>query len=260
MLHLCVKTINVKNTKVLKTITRHIPNTITSLNLFSGCLAIAFAYRGYLDIAAYCIFAAAIFDFFDGFTARLLKAYSPLGLQLDSLADMVSFGVAPAVLLHVVLYNKLGASVNDLSLLVISFIPFVLAVFSGLRLAKFNIDTRQSESFIGMPTPACTLLVASAVLASLHSEFIREVMSSSWLIIVSSIILSLLLVSEIPMFSLKFKKQSSSSTFFKKYAVQLVFLALCLVSPIFFGWFCIAAMILLYIAISVVLWLVKPKN
>lgn len=244
----------------MKAITRHIPNTITSLNLFSGCLAITFAFRGYLDIAVYCIFAAAVFDFFDGFTARLLKAYSPMGLQLDSLADMVTFGVAPAVLLHIILYNNLGASVNDLSLLVISFIPFVLAVFSGLRLAKFNIDTRQTESFIGMPTPACTLLIASTVLASLYNEQISKILTYNWIIITSSIVLSLLLVSEIPMFSLKFKKQGSWSIFFKKYTVQLIFLVLCLLSPIFFGLFCIAAMILLYLIISIVLWLVKPKK
>ena len=241
----------------MKAITRHIPNTITSLNLFSGCLAVTFAFRGYLDIAVYCIFAAAVFDFFDGFAARLLKAYSPMGLQLDSLADMVSFGVAPAVLLHVVLYNNLGASISDLPLFAVSAIPFVLAVFSGLRLAKFNIDTRQTESFIGMPTPACTLLIASTVLASLYDEQIRCLLTHSWVIIASSIVLSLLLVSEIPMFSLKFKKQENRSAFFKKYTVQLVFLVLCLLSPIFFGVFCIAVMILLYIVISVVLWLVK---
>lgn len=244
----------------MKAITQHIPNTITSLNLFSGCLAITFAFRGYLDIAAYCIFAAAIFDFFDGFAARLLKAYSEMGLQLDSLADMVSFGVAPAVMLHVVLYNNLGASVNDLSLFAISVIPFVLAVFSGIRLAKFNVDTRQTESFIGMPTPACTLLVASTVLASLYNEHIHAILTHNWAIIVSSIVLSLLLVSEIPMFSLKFKKQDSTAAFFKKYTVQLVFLVLCLLSPIFFGLFCIAAMILLYLVLSIVLWLVKPKE
>ncbi len=244
----------------MKAITRHIPNTITSLNLFSGCLAITFAFRGYLDIAAYCIFAAAIFDFCDGFAARLLKAYSPMGLQLDSLADMVSFGVAPAVMLHVILYNNLGASVHDLSLFIVSVIPFVLAVFSGLRLAKFNIDTRQTESFIGMPTPACTLLVASTVLASLYDEQIHNLLTHNWIIITSSIALSLLLVSEIPMFSLKFKKQENSSAFLKKYAVQLVFLVLCLLSPIFFGLFCIAAMILLYLIISIVLCLIKPKK
>ena len=252
--------LNLKNTKVLKAITKYIPNTITSLNLFSGCLAITFAFRGNFEIAVYCIFAAAIFDFFDGFSARLLKAYSPMGLQLDSLADMVSFGVAPAVMLHIALYNNLGASIENLPLLAVSFIPFILAVFSGIRLAKFNIDTRQSESFIGMPTPACTLLVASTVLASLHNECIGHMLSNNWLIIASSIILSLLLVAEIPMFALKFKKQESSSAFFKKYAVQLIFLGLCLLSPFLFGWFCIAAMILLYIVVSIVLWLVKPSS
>ncbi|MDR0659359.1 MAG: CDP-diacylglycerol--serine O-phosphatidyltransferase [Prevotellaceae bacterium] len=244
----------------MKAITQHIPNTITCLNLFSGCLAITFAFRGYLDVAVYCIFAAAIFDFLDGFTARLLKAYSPLGLQLDSLADMVTFGVAPSVLLHVLLYRNLGASMEDLSLLVVSFIPFILAVFSGLRLAKFNIDTRQTDSFIGMPTPASTLLIASTVLAGLYNEPIARLLTNNWLIIISAIVLSFLLVSEIPMFSLKFKKQESSAAFFKKYSLQLVFLVVCIASPIIFGLFFIAAMILLYILISIVLWLVKPKK
>lgn len=255
-----------KNTKVLKAIAQYIPNTITSLNLFSGSMAIMFAFRGYLDIAAYCIFAAAVFDFFDGFMARLLKAFSPIGLQLDSLADMVSFGVAPAVILHVILYDALGANIHDLSLLAVSVIPFILVVFSGLRLAKFNVDTRQTESFIGMPTPACALLIASAVLAMVCSEQLHklhtyhELIALVGVIIASSAILSLLLVSELPMFSLKFKRHSSSSAFFKKYTVQLVFLVLCLLSPIFFGLFCIAAMIMLYLILSIVLWLVKPKK
>ena len=216
---------------------------------------------GRSDIAAYCIFAAAVFDFFDGFAARLLKAYSPLGIQLDSLADMVSFGVAPAAILHKALLANFASHFDGMTLLIISVVPFIVAVFSALRLAKFNIDTRQTDSFIGMPTPACALLVASLALGTSHGEGMAAlVMHSGWAVIAASVILSALLVSEIPMFSLKFKKQSSAAAFIKKYTVQLVFLVLCLLSPIFFGYTCIAVMILLYIVISVVLWLVKPKK
>lgn len=240
--------------KVLKAITRHIPNTITSLNLLSGCVAIVFALQGKLDIAAYCVFAAAAFDFFDGMSARALNAYSPLGLQLDSLADVVSFGVAPSAMLYYLLNTGLSGCA-ELSacawMAYLGFFPFIIAVFSALRLAKFNIDTRQTESFLGLPTPANGLLIASASASSLYYPLVAEVVSNPLVIVVASVVLSGLLVCEIPMFSLKFKKQENASAFIKKYSAQLMFLFLCLVSPFFFGLFCVAAMMILYIVLSV---------
>ncbi|HQS50964.1 MAG TPA: CDP-diacylglycerol--serine O-phosphatidyltransferase, partial [Daejeonella sp.] len=137
---------------------KHIPNSVTCLNLFSGCLGIVFAFQGNLIWASYAIVIAAVFDFFDGMLARLLKAYSDIGKELDSLADMVSFGVLPSV----IIYQLFALSPQiDFGADWLSFSAFIIAVFSALRLAKFNIDTRQSENFIGLPTPANALLIAS---------------------------------------------------------------------------------------------------
>ncbi len=216
---------------------------------------------GEIDMAAYCIFAAAAFDFCDGFAARLLKAYSPIGLQLDSLADVVSFGVAPAAMLHVWLRSiiLINAQEADISFICysVSYIPFIIAIFSALRLAKFNIDTRQTESFLGLPTPANALLIASALAGSSVSPGITSIVGNSVVVIVACIILSALLVSEIPMFSLKFKKQESWNEFFKKYSVQLMFLVLCAIAPFFYGIFSIAIMMLLYITLSVYRWVLR---
>ncbi len=201
-------------------IIRAIPNTITSLNLLFGCIAIVFALRGWTDFAVYCIFAAAVCDFCDGLSARLVKAYSELGKQLDSLADVVSFGVAPAALLHKNLESLLSDKITgsfDGGLLweLLTFFPFVVAIFSALRLAKFNIDTRQSNSFIGLPVPANALLLASLV-------------SLSWItcwpgMLIVCIVSSTLLVCNLPMFALKLKNLRWSDN-----KIQYIFLLMCL--------------------------------
>lgn len=179
-------------------IRKHIPNAITSMNLLSGCFAITSAVSGNYQAAMWFIIIAAIFDFCDGFAARLLKAYSPMGKELDSLADMVSFGVAPAMILFS--YMQSIASGN------IVFVPLLIAVFSGLRLAKFNIDPRQTEDFIGMNTPTCAVLCSSLIYVSGIYSHVGEFLAQYfYLIPVISVIFSLLLVSEIPMFSFKFK-------------------------------------------------------
>lgn len=179
-------------------IRKHIPNAITSMNLLSGCFATIFAINGNYQAAFLFILAAGIFDFCDGFAARLLKAYSPLGKELDSLADMVSFGVAPAMLFF--------SFMQSISAGVIVFIPLLIAVFSGLRLAKFNIDTRQSENFIGMSTPPCAFLCGSLLyVLSVYSNIAEFFADHIYIIPVLSVILSFLLISEIPMFSFKFK-------------------------------------------------------
>ena len=147
----------------MKQIVRNIPNFITSLNLVAGFTAVIFAFNiNTIAYAPYYVFLAAVFDFFDGFSARLLKSYSKIGKELDSLADVVSFGVAPGVLMYQMLqfssYNFLMFENNTIiNIIVASLIP----VFSALRLAKFNIDERQSDSFIGLPTPASAILIAS---------------------------------------------------------------------------------------------------
>lgn len=177
-------------------ITRHIPNTITSLNLLSGCFATVYALNGNFKCAFLFIIAGAVFDFCDGLAARTLKAYSPMGKELDSLADMVTFGVAPAMILY-----RFQAESGFLI-----YLPLLIAVFSGLRLAKFNIDTRQSENFIGLATPSCALICGSLIYAAeTYPQLAGFLTAYSYIVPMLALILCYLLVCEIPMFSFKFK-------------------------------------------------------
>lgn len=184
-------------------ITRHIPNALTCMNLFSGCIACVMAFHANFEMAMLFIVIGAVFDFFDGLAARLLHAYSNIGKDLDSLADDVSFGVAPALIVFS-LFKQIDYP-DYLSFLAnwLPYAAFLIAVFSALRLAKFNNDTRQTTSFIGLPVPANALFWASLVagckpIASYHPLLtLALVCLFSWL-----------LVSEIPMFSLKFKNLS----------------------------------------------------
>ena len=177
-------------------ITRHIPNAITSMNLLSGCFATIFALNGNFKTAFLCIIAGAVCDFCDGLAARALKAYSPMGKELDSLADMVTFGVAPAMIMY-----RFQAEANFLI-----YLPLLIAVFSGLRLAKFNIDTRQTENFIGLATPSCALICGSLVYASQVYPQISDFLTAyAYIVPMVSLVMCYLLVCEIPMFSFKFK-------------------------------------------------------
>jgi len=185
-----------------------LPNLITLLNLFLGCVAIVFALQGWTLFAGYCIMLAAVFDFCDGFAARLLDAYSEVGKQLDSLADVVSFGVAPAAMLYkaicIALAQQTAWDLDSLPLELFAFFPFIIALFSALRLAKFNVDTRQSEQFLGLPTPANALLIASFLMyARYHIALDAYITPLS--ICIAVVLLSALLVVEIPMLALKFK-------------------------------------------------------
>ena len=186
-------------------IVKGIPNTITSMNLLCGALGVIIALQGSLDIAFYLMLAGALCDFCDGLAARLLKAYSPMGKELDSLADLITFGLLPSIMLYkcMDIYHPGEWA---------CYLPLMIAVFSALRLAKFNIDERQSENFLGLATPACAMICGSfAVIAHYDINNIVGVFTEHiWMIPVSSAILSLLLVSEIPMFSMKFKKDSSA--------------------------------------------------
>ena len=177
-------------------ITRHIPNAITSMNLLSGCFATILALNGNFKTAFLCIIAGAVCDFCDGLAARALKAYSPMGKELDSLADMVTFGVAPAMIMY-----RFQAEANFLI-----YLPLLIAVFSGLRLAKFNIDTRQTENFIGLATPSCALICGSLIYASqVYPQFGNYLTAYSYIVPMVSLVMCYLLVCEIPMFSFKFK-------------------------------------------------------
>lgn len=181
---------------------KHIPNTITSVNLLCGALGVIFTFRGALDIAFYLMLAAAVCDFFDGFSARLLKAYSAVGKELDSLADNISFGLLPAMMFH---RRLVEGGVTGF----VSYIPLIICVFAAIRLAKFNVDERQNENFLGLATPACALWCGSLIYAADHGVMSFAMMlHDTQLIPIASVVLALLMVSEIPMFSLKFKKES----------------------------------------------------
>jgi CDP-diacylglycerol--serine O-phosphatidyltransferase len=250
----------------MKFMVRAIPNTITTLNLLAGCIAVVFALRGWTDFAVYCIFAAAVFDFCDGLSARLLKAYSELGKQLDSLADMVSFGVAPAALLYnnlnILLSDKItGGFDSGLAWELLAFFPFIITVFSALRLAKFNIDVRQGSGFIGLPTPASALLTGALVSLSVHGHWSVAWMEQWYSIIIFSALLSALLVCNLPMFALKFKNlhwRDNKIPFF--FLLLCLFILLCAVVFRQGMLFAIAVIFYAYIFLSFMLSLFRKKN
>lgn len=187
-------------------IARHIPNTITSMNLLCGVLGVICTFKGCFDTAFCLMIAAAVCDFCDGLSARLLKAYSDMGKELDSLADMVSFGVLPSMMMYRLMVVTQAESW-------ICYVPLLIAVFSGLRLAKFNIDERQSENFIGLATPACAMICGSFAyyVSNDPSSILAGWAGSRYFIPMASAVLSVLLVSEIPMFSMKIKKGAAQS-------------------------------------------------
>ena len=169
---------------------KHIPNTITSMNLLCGALGVIFTFQGALDIAFYLMLAAAICDFFDGFAARMLNAYSEIG-------------ILPSLMLH---RRLIEGGMADFW----AYLPLIIVVFSALRLAKFNVDERQSENFLGLPTPACAMWCGSLIYAADHGVMsMAGLLHDRYIILISSVVLALLLVSEIPMFSFKFKKGSA---------------------------------------------------
>ena len=199
---------------------KHLPNAVTCLNLLCGCLALKFVFAGELETGAWLVAAAALADFADGLLARALRVSSAIGKDLDSLADMVSFGVVPGAMLFVLLsqclplpYPLKGSEtelapfgISEAWRAVVPFIGFLVTIFSALRLAKFNNDTRQTTSFIGLPTPACTLVVASLPLILSHDRFgLHAVVLNPIVLVGLTALLSSLLVAELPLFALKFK-------------------------------------------------------
>lgn len=183
-------------------IIKHIPNTITSMNLLCGVLGVIFTFQGALDLAFYLMILAAVFDFLDGFAARMLNAYSPMGKELDSLADLISFGLLPALMIH---RRLVEGGMTGFWI----YVPVIICIFSALRLAKFNVDDRQSENFLGLPTPACAMWCGSLIYAADRGVMtVAGLLSERYIMIIAPVVLALLLVSEIPMFSMKFKKGS----------------------------------------------------
>ena len=181
------------------TLKKYIPNCITSMNALAGTIGGVFALQGRPDYAFICMLAASVFDFCDGLAARQLEAYSAMGKELDSLADMVSFGVLPAVMLIGTMQLKGVDSWTEV-------IPVFLAVMSALRLAKFNVDERQTMDFIGVATPTAAMICGSLCYFSLHSSALDSLVGSFWFLPAVAVVLGLLLVSEIPMFGMKVAK------------------------------------------------------
>lgn len=183
-------------------ITKYIPNTITSLNLACGASGLMFVGMGRIDIAFLLMLCGSVADFCDGLSARLLGAYSPMGKELDSLADQVSFGMLPAAMLSATMVSRYGYE-NA-----VCWIPLLIAVFSGLRLAKFNIDERQTSSFLGLPTPGCAMICGSLAyfMYTCPESAFAQFCGNIWFIPALSAVLCALLVSEIPMFSMKIHK------------------------------------------------------
>lgn len=182
---------------------KHLPNAVTCLNLLCGCLALTNIFAGKLEVGAYFVAVAALADFLDGLVARVLRVSSAIGKDLDSLADMVSFGVVPgAIFFELLLRSVKSGGLPEW----VPYVGFLVSIFSALRLAKFNNDTRQTTSFIGLPTPACTLVVASLPLILAYDQYgLSGFILNPWLLLGLTVLLSGLLVAELPLFALKFK-------------------------------------------------------
>ncbi|MDR1653756.1 MAG: CDP-diacylglycerol--serine O-phosphatidyltransferase [Prevotellaceae bacterium] len=224
-------------------IKRHIPNAITCLNLFSGCVAVWLAFNGDFAGALLAVLVAAVFDFCDGLAARLLKAYSAMGKELDSLADVISFGFAPGAMIFSVLSTAQAPEI-------LKFAGFIIPAFSALRLAKFNLDERQTSSFIGLPVPANAIFWGGLVYA-----FAGFLAANWWFLLCLTLISAFLLVCEIPMFSLKVKGLS-----YRDNKIQYIFIGGCLALLAILRTKSVAFFIVWYVLFSIVLNLSKKKR
>lgn len=237
---------------------KHIPNLVTLLNLFSGCIAIVFAVKGEFTIAAFFVFLGIFFDFFDGFLARKLNVQSALGIQLDSLADLVTSGVVPGLIMYKLIALTYGTSdffsTNmswDSSVSTLSYLPLIgllIPLASAYRLAKFNLDEDQQTYFKGLPTPANTLLILSLplILEYQNNDIMNNIILSKGFLLGLTILSSYLLNSNIKLFALKFRNWS-----FKDNAARYIFLMLSIVALIILQFAAIPLIILVYISLSI---------
>ncbi|PHS06599.1 MAG: phosphatidylserine synthase [Kordia sp.] len=237
---------------------KHIPNIITLLNLFCGSIAVIFAVEDNLFMAAVFVMLGIVFDFFDGFAARILDVKSELGLQLDSLADMVTSGVVPGIVIFKLFEKTTGSfpyaldfSATEWNDGATSFVPLIgllVILASCYRLAKFNIDTRQTDSFIGLPTPANTLFILSLplILMTNDAQGVNELILNKWFLIGLTLFSCYMLNAEIPLFSLKMKTYG-----FKENAVKYIFLILAIVMLVLLQFVAIPLIIVLYVLLSV---------
>ena len=225
---------------------KNIPNLITCCNLICGCLSILCATAGNLPLASYLILASAFFDFFDGFSARMLKVSSPMGVDMDSLSDIVSFAVAPTIILFVflnLLLQELAPDVRESFVRYLPYLVFVIPAFSAFRLAKFNHDERQHTEFRGLATPANAMFIGF-----LHFSALRiPALNNFWLVLCLSLVFAVLLVTDLPMFSLKFK-----NLHFKENMIRYIFLVVAVVLFVIFRFGAFPIIILAYILTSLV--------
>ncbi|MDR4988189.1 MAG: CDP-diacylglycerol--serine O-phosphatidyltransferase [Bacteroidales bacterium] len=233
---------------------KNIPNLITLANLFAGCLSVILIARGFVTEGAVLIVACSLLDFLDGAAARWLNAYSAIGKQLDSLADLVSFGFAPAAVLFYYLRNSFDSINHQGTLFVLSSAAFLITLCSAVRLARFNLDEKQTDCFTGLPTPANALLIASLPLtlafADQHTamhHILSQVTQHSAALLFLTGILSYLLVSPFSMFSLKVRSFS-----WKGNRTRVVFLTGCIVLLITFGWGALPLFLVFYILLSLI--------
>ncbi|MEI7662626.1 MAG: CDP-alcohol phosphatidyltransferase family protein [Bacteroidota bacterium] len=237
-------------------IKQYVPNILTTFNLLSGLISITLTFDGNYPYAALCIFIAAVFDFLDGNAARILKAYSELGKQLDSLADMVSFGVAPGIMIFRLLSVHCAGSCNAVDQMHITpYLAMLIPVCSALRLAKFNIDIRQEVNFIGMPTPAIAIFFASVPLvlyvqpglfSLVHLDFMVTFFSNTRILTILVVFFSYLLISDFRIFSMKFKNLA-----WKGNQLRYVLLISSVILFILFFLSAIPVMIILYVLMSI---------
>jgi len=234
---------------------KHIPNLLTLLNLLSGTIAIIFAVNNKLEMAAYFVFLGIFFDFFDGFAARIFNVQGELGKQLDSLADVVTSGVVPGIVIYKLLQTKETVEIFNTELISwktqeIELLPFfglLITLAAAYRLAKFNIDERQTSSFIGLPTPAAALVVLSLPLIINYSslEIAITIIENKWFLLFLTVVLSILMNAEIPLFSLKFKDYS-----WKNNKIKFSFILITAILCIALKFVAIPIVIIVYVLMS----------
>ena len=243
---------------------KHIPNLITLLNLFCGTVAIIFAVKNQLEVAAIFAFMGIFFDFFDGFAARILGVQSDLGVQLDSLADMVTSGVVPGIVMYQLFNMTSGSSMtwgqNGDFFSTIKWLPLLgllITLASAYRLAKFNIDENQVSSFIGLPTPANTLFILSLplILSYQGNDLINSIILNQWFLVIVTLTSAFMLNSKVELFALKFKNWN-----LKGNGIRYTFLILSIVSLIVLKFAAIPLIIVIYVAMSILDTLLKTKS
>ena len=228
-------------------IKKYVPNFITLLNLFCGCVALVFAFHRDFELAFLFVALGIFLDFFDGFFARLFKASSPLGLQLDSLADMVTSGAVPGLVMYQMMLSNLNEDMESVQLF--PYLGFLITLGSCYRLANFNIDTRQTDSFIGLPTPANALFILSLPLVLINTEslFAIELLTNRWVLLFITLCSAYILNAEIPLFSLKVKNLNVADNL-----LQGIFIVLSLLLVLFLHYTAVPLVIVIYILMSVI--------